>query len=328
MKKYSKALLSILLITMIISFSIISVHANIAEPPLVGDVDRDFDVTILDATMIQRFLAAITEPDSLDLALADADADGEMTIIDATAIQRHLASLPTTYQMRPLMDYYLGDIIFHSDIEIMSSGHYHGDEVAYVGIPVNFTVRERWGAQNHRYSLIVDGEKIKETEISDTDSHNLSYTFSQEGIYTVTTRIENCYGRTSEYTREIKVIDMTDDNIPIIAGAVFYDASWMSSGSGVLTVHAEGGEAPYMYNYEMFYTDLDENDVDPVMDSAGYSTGFIPDNEIDIDTLTAELDPPLYDSFAVPSIQITVRDANGNLSVPVTVRYYSYEVLL
>ena len=58
---------------------------------LLGDADGDGDVTILDATAIQRKLAALST--EFVEAAADADGDSELTILDATAIQRYLAGL-------------------------------------------------------------------------------------------------------------------------------------------------------------------------------------------------------------------------------------------
>ena len=69
---------------------------------MAGDMDADGEITILDTTWIQRFLAdfpynecgghvtfgAFTQSD-----MADYDCDGDATILDATAIQRHLAEL-------------------------------------------------------------------------------------------------------------------------------------------------------------------------------------------------------------------------------------------
>lgn len=65
-----------------------------SEPSLLGDVDGDGEVTILDATFIQRYLASFALPFELSEATADADEDGEVSIIDATHIQRWLVSLP------------------------------------------------------------------------------------------------------------------------------------------------------------------------------------------------------------------------------------------
>ena len=57
-----------------------------------GDADGSGDVTILDATAIQRTLASLSV-DSFDEKTADADGDNSITILDATAIQRYLAGL-------------------------------------------------------------------------------------------------------------------------------------------------------------------------------------------------------------------------------------------
>ena len=66
------------------------------EPSVIklGDVDGDDEVTIIDATCIQRKLASIATAKFVEAA-ADTDKDGELTIIDATVIQRWLAQLPT-----------------------------------------------------------------------------------------------------------------------------------------------------------------------------------------------------------------------------------------
>ena len=60
---------------------------------LLGDADSDGEVSILDATAIQRKLAAFTV-DPFDGLAADSDEDGELSILDATAIQRWLVGLP------------------------------------------------------------------------------------------------------------------------------------------------------------------------------------------------------------------------------------------
>lgn len=62
---------------------------------LIGDADQDNDITIFDATKIQRFLADLTTLTGDALAAADADEDRSVTIFDATAIQRYLAELST-----------------------------------------------------------------------------------------------------------------------------------------------------------------------------------------------------------------------------------------
>ena len=64
---------------------------------LIGDVDGDGEVNIIDATVIQRALAGIAVPSSCDEKAADVDGDGDMTIVDVTYIQRYLAGMEVPY---------------------------------------------------------------------------------------------------------------------------------------------------------------------------------------------------------------------------------------
>ena len=63
-----------------------------AEP---GDVDKDMDITSVDATHIQRHLAYLEEFTEVQEALADVDEDGEVSVVDVTHIQRYLAFMPS-----------------------------------------------------------------------------------------------------------------------------------------------------------------------------------------------------------------------------------------
>ena len=60
---------------------------------LLGDADGDGEVSILDATAIQRKDVLLSVAYFDDVA-ADVDGDGDVTILDATFIQRFLAGLP------------------------------------------------------------------------------------------------------------------------------------------------------------------------------------------------------------------------------------------
>lgn len=64
-------------------------------PPtgVLGDVDGDKEVRIIDATEIQRHIAQLTTIDEEILECADTDIDGKITILDATQIQRFLAQI-------------------------------------------------------------------------------------------------------------------------------------------------------------------------------------------------------------------------------------------
>lgn len=60
---------------------------------LIGDVDEDGEVSVLDATLIQQFVASIVNNSGLCEKLADLDDDGYISILDATAIQLNVAKL-------------------------------------------------------------------------------------------------------------------------------------------------------------------------------------------------------------------------------------------
>lgn len=60
----------------------------------VGDVDLDFDVSILDATLIQRRVAQLGSISDIRIReTADVDDDGDVTVLDATAVQMKLAKV-------------------------------------------------------------------------------------------------------------------------------------------------------------------------------------------------------------------------------------------
>ena len=83
-----------------------SIFSEYGLGELIGDVDNDRSLTILDATNIQRNLAQITEfsdddkiegvceDDSISISyISDFNRDGKRDILDATTIQKRLASL-------------------------------------------------------------------------------------------------------------------------------------------------------------------------------------------------------------------------------------------
>lgn len=67
-------------------------YADAADDVLLGDVDGDGEISILDATEIQMVIAQLLPPLE-DITVADVDGDGEVSIMDATAIQMQLAKI-------------------------------------------------------------------------------------------------------------------------------------------------------------------------------------------------------------------------------------------
>ena len=75
----------------------VTLSAKAVFPAILGDADGDGNVTVIDATWIQRYLADMKVPNAFNEAAADADADGDVSIIDATWIQRWLAEMTIPY---------------------------------------------------------------------------------------------------------------------------------------------------------------------------------------------------------------------------------------
>ena len=67
------------------------------EELMLGDVDGDGEVTIIDATEVQRHIAQISVFNDAQLKAADVDRDGEVAIIDASDIQRYVAQIITEF---------------------------------------------------------------------------------------------------------------------------------------------------------------------------------------------------------------------------------------
>ena len=84
----------------------VSVFDQYGGGRLLGDIDRDDDLSIIDATMMQRCIASLREyPDDDEIIpegglwthsakyYSDFDRDGERSILDATCVQRYLAGM-------------------------------------------------------------------------------------------------------------------------------------------------------------------------------------------------------------------------------------------
>lgn len=331
--KKCRVILSILLCVAVMLGCTASVGASMALPLRIGDMDRDYAVTILDVTRIQRFLAKMAEASELDEALGDVDRDGEMSAADVTVIQRSLAGMSGAAEFGEIDDYFIGDISFHSSCEIMQAGFYMtGQEQYYVGVPVTFVVRERWGAMPRKYTLSVNGEVVRQIDADGFDAGVMTYTFEEEGTYQISTAIECKYGVSTQNTREVQVVSLPEDGTPVVMGAVFYGASRMSSGDGVMTVHAAGGTGEYRYRYEILSNevyDIPETDgsgeITPTVSSVLYDSGFIADSTINLTEIAAKYSFDPHDP--VIRVRITVRDSDGKISQPVTAGYIAYEVL-
>lgn len=97
-----KRFLSIFLIAALMLGTVCFSLAASATAALYGDADDDGEVTILDATYVQRYEAGITLPSPINMVNADVDYDEEVTIIDATLIQRYQVGIITRFPAEDL----------------------------------------------------------------------------------------------------------------------------------------------------------------------------------------------------------------------------------
>ena len=72
----------------------VSVHA---ESRMLGDVDGDGEISITDATVIQRYTVGIKTPVAVTSSFADVDGDRAVTVMDASHLQRWMANVSDSY---------------------------------------------------------------------------------------------------------------------------------------------------------------------------------------------------------------------------------------
>ena len=75
----------------------VSIYAKFVPIGLLGDANDDGKVNILDATLVQTYVAKY-KVDNINLINADVDKDGLVTIQDATAIQMFVAKMISNFE--------------------------------------------------------------------------------------------------------------------------------------------------------------------------------------------------------------------------------------
>ena len=165
MKTTSKIFLSTLLIAVLLLTSVVTAAAEPAAY-MIGDADGDNEVSVLDATVIQRVIASL-EVTAYNETAADADGDGAVNVLDATAIQRHLVDLPTNEKIgkmsdAPVEDEWLNkekatklEYDFHEDLEILEIHPDYFIAAPIVSLPyvfrINGSISDHWCVGDHVY---------------------------------------------------------------------------------------------------------------------------------------------------------------------------------
>ena len=89
LRKITSMLICVVVVMLVCSVAV-------AAENMLGDVDSDGEVTLIDATAIQRKLSGL-HVSSFSESAADVDSSGEIEITDATFIQRWVAKIETPY---------------------------------------------------------------------------------------------------------------------------------------------------------------------------------------------------------------------------------------
>ena len=92
----AKKLISIatLFVLMAVSvFSAFAVEDETKNALVYGDVNIDGDITVIDATDIQKYIVGLEELTADSKSVADVDSDGAISVMDATSIQKYIVGL-------------------------------------------------------------------------------------------------------------------------------------------------------------------------------------------------------------------------------------------
>lgn len=59
----------------------------------IGDVNSDGDISVVDATLVQKYIVGLENLKDLQKKSADVNDDNEISVVDATLIQKYIVGL-------------------------------------------------------------------------------------------------------------------------------------------------------------------------------------------------------------------------------------------
>ena len=224
-----------------------------------GDADADGEMTILDATRIQRYLAGLAGENDIDLIAADADLDGEVSIIDATRVQRVLASLCDIDGNAP-SEPDKPDDPTEPDVPVITKIESNNS-----GVVIKWDAFK--GAESYRV-FIKSGDSWK--KLGDTSSTSYTHTdapYNTKCVYTV-----RCIDKNGNYTSGFDKTGYANTrlNAPKLKSAKLMDyyigLSWEKvKGASAYRVYIKGGDYKswtWIYDSDINYVDIDTELVD------------------------------------------------------------------
>ncbi len=215
-----------------------------------GDVDADFEVTVKDATLIQKSLASLAELSEAAAYWADVDNDSQVTVKDATMIQKHVAGLIDSFSKEQGYTH-VYRVSMYADFD---SGK------AMAGTPVTFTALADGYMEPFSYEFLINDEVVAER----SESNTFTYTFEEKGAYYITVRVYNPLNEVNESRSLYEVVAPYESETPVVA-ALYYDKQFFT-----------GNYVQYM---DMADTDITVTAV-AIMGSSEYEYCFMWDGEV------------------------------------------------
>ncbi len=89
-----KKIITLLIALVLVVLSVCSAYASVSDTDkMLGDVNGDNTVTVVDATLTQRNVAKLESFSEDQFSCADTNGDGEISVVDATVSQRYVAKI-------------------------------------------------------------------------------------------------------------------------------------------------------------------------------------------------------------------------------------------
>ncbi len=294
MKKNFRIFSILLVIAMMLSFFVIPSSA-LTAPITYGDLNVDNIIDVMDATVLQRFIAKLDERLVVYAESGDVDDDAELTVIDATLIQQYVAKSITEF---PAGEYYFMSSDYIGEIV----ADYDRDK-AIAGYPVTFSLDGNISLGPVTARLYVNEQLVAETQEfnEETRKYDLTYTFETAGAYRVKATLSGKWGAEHSSTALYVVKDApTDTTAPIIT-SITRDSEY--NHRPTFTVNAKFGTQPYQYKY----TVRENNRLNTLI----YHTDFIDSNILN---LNEEFSKDAYlEPYGYYKVEVEVMDANGKI---------------
>lgn len=156
----------------------------------IGDADMDHNLTILDATRIQRILADLEKPiDGIGgfayseklTSLSDYDRDGERTVLDATAIQRRLAGME---KQKPSY--------VHSGNRVLGKRVFEGDPIGFELLEKKDDFFDVGMYGDYRGALIQSPEELSDFLGKDLENYGEDF-FADNAVYAARVMVSRGY---------------------------------------------------------------------------------------------------------------------------------------